>query len=147
MRRCVLPAARRSIIEYFNSKFAIRPFTIKHGLFLDLFQSLLSSLPFRIIFSPRPCFRVCLFLSLLFSSFHLSFFPVCTSVCLCLYLPFCFFAFRYLLLFFLLCFILFFSFLSARLVFASLVYLVAECVCLFFFVFASVLHPSRYVRA
>ena len=32
-----------------TSKFAIRPFTTKHGLFLDLFQILLTSLPFVVL--------------------------------------------------------------------------------------------------
>ena len=80
-------------------------------------------------------------------------FPVCTSLCLCLYIPCCFFAFCYLLSFlffailllfllfaicslfafcYLLCFVFFFGVLSAGLFFGSLVSLVAECVCLFF---------------
>ena len=82
--------------------------------------------------------------------FFFFFFPrFCTSLWLCLYLPCCFFAFCYLLLFFLLRFIFFFSCLSfiSSPFFASLVSLVVECVCLFFFVFASVLHPSWCVRA
>ena len=68
-------------------------------------------LPFVLYLTPA---RFCPFFV---PSFKVSFFSVCTSLFLCLYLPLCFFAFRYLLLFFtslfcfaLLCFVFLFVF-------------------------------------
>ena len=87
---------------------------------------MLQCLPFVFPFPPA---RVCPFLSLLF---YLSFFPVCTSLCLCLYLPYCFFAFLSAFVFFFVLLHLLFLFLSCQSLFASLGSLVVEYICLFF---------------
>ena len=92
----------------------------------QLCVSVCSSACLSYYLSPPPVFVP--FLSLLFI---FPFFPVRTSLCLCLYVPFCFFAFSYVL-----CFVLLlrlpFCFWSASLFVAYLLFLVAECVCLFY---------------
>ena len=94
--------------------------------------------PFVLSFPPA---RVCPFLSLLF--FCPSFFPVWTSLCLCLYLPFSFFAFCYLLLFFLLRLIFLVFCLLVVSFLASLVSLVAEYVCFFLFLLLSLFYTPH----